>query len=153
MPKANAAIVLVLSNSWSPTNKVTIWTVTVVTASKGFIVILADNPAAMTTIIVSPIALDIANKKGTPVLASSDGIIVLAEKDLYFSGGTIIMSHGQGLTSSFLHLSAISVKVGDKVIQGQVIGSMGATGRATGSHLDWRMEIRGVRIDPRLLLK
>ena len=97
--------------------------------------------------------LDIANKKGTPVLASSDGIIVLAEKDLYFSGGTIIMSHGQGLTSSFLHLSAISVKVGDKVIQGQVIGSMGATGRATGSHLDWRMEIRGVRIDPRLLLK
>ena len=97
--------------------------------------------------------LDIANIKGTSVIATSDGIIVLAENDLYFSGGTVIISHGQGLTSSYLHLSSISVVVGEKVVQGQNVGQIGATGRATGPHLDWRMEIRGVRIDPRLLLK
>ena len=96
--------------------------------------------------------LDIANKTGTDVIATSDGIIVLAEKDLYFSGGTIIMSHGQGLTSSYLHLSKILVHVGDKVYQGQKVAEIGSTGRATGPHLDWRMEIRGVRIDPNLLL-
>ncbi len=97
--------------------------------------------------------LDIANKTGTEVIATSDGIIVLAEEDLYFSGGTIIISHGQGLTSSYLHLSKILVNVGEEVYQGKKVAEIGATGRATGPHLDWRMEIRGVRIDPRLLLK
>ena len=96
--------------------------------------------------------LDIANKTGTDVIATSDGVIVLAEKDLYFSGGTIIMSHGYGLTSSYLHLSKILVRVGDKVYQGQKVAEIGSTGRATGPHLDWRMEIKGVRIDPNLLL-
>ena len=86
--------------------------------------------------------LDIANKIGTEVIATSDGIIVLVEEDLYFSGGTIIISHGQGLTSSYLHLSKILVNVGDQVYQG----------RATGPHLHWGMEIRGIRIDPNLLL-
>ena len=96
--------------------------------------------------------LDIANKKGTDIIATCDGEIVLTQNDLFFSGGTIIISHGQGLTSSYLHLSSILVKVGDIVRQGQIIAKMGDTGRATGSHLDWRMEIRGVRIDPKLLL-
>ena len=96
--------------------------------------------------------LDIANKMGTDIIATCDGEIVLTQNDLFFSGGTIIISHGQGLTSSYLHLSSILVKVGDIVRQGQIIAKMGDTGRATGSHLDWRMEIRGVRIDPKLLL-
>ena len=74
------------------------------------------------------------------------------DEDLYFSGGTIIISHGQGLTSSYLHLSKITTKVGEQVFQGQKLGEIGSTGRSTGPHLDWRMEIHGVRIDPKLLL-
>ena len=97
--------------------------------------------------------IDIANKLGTPILAPSDGVVVLAEKNLYFSGGTVIISHGRGLTSSLLHLKDIFVKEENIVKKGQIIGLMGDTGRATGSHLDWRMEIRGVRIDPNLLIK
>ena len=97
--------------------------------------------------------IDIANKLGSPIISPADGIVVMAEKDLYFSGGTIIISHGRGLTSSLLHLKKILVKKGDTVKKGQLIGLMGETGRATGSHLDWRMEIRGVRIDPELILK
>ena len=97
--------------------------------------------------------IDIANKKGTIVVSPSDGIVVLTEDDLYFSGGTIIISHGLGLTSSLLHLSEIFVKVGEKVHLGQEIGRVGSTGRSTGPHLDWRMEINGTRIDPQLLIK
>ena len=97
--------------------------------------------------------IDIANKLGTPILAPSDGVVVLAEKNLYFSGGTVIISHGRGLTSSLLHLKDIFVQENNIIKKGQVIGLMGDTGRATGSHLDWRMEIRGVRIDPHLLIK
>ena len=96
--------------------------------------------------------LDIANQEGTDVISVSDGIIVLAEEDLYFSGGAIIISHGQGLTSSYLHLSKITTKVGEQVYQGQKLGEIGSTGRSTGPHLDWRMEVHGVRIDPKLLL-
>ena len=97
--------------------------------------------------------IDIANKIGTPILSPSDGIVVLVEKDLYFSGGTIIISHGRGLTSSLLHLKDILVEEGSYIKKGEVIGLMGDTGRATGSHLDWRMELRGVRVDPYLLIK
>ena len=97
--------------------------------------------------------IDIANKKGTIVVSPSDGVVVLSEDDLYFSGGTIIISHGLGLTSSLLHLSEIFVKVGEKVHLGQEIGRVGSTGRSTGPHLDWRMEINGTRIDPQLLIK
>ena len=97
--------------------------------------------------------IDIANKIGTPILSPSDGIVVLVEKDLYFSGGTIIIAHGRGLTSSLLHLKDILVEERSNVKKGQVIGLMGDTGRATGPHLDWRMELRGVRIDPYLLIK
>ena len=96
--------------------------------------------------------IDIANKKGTIILSPSDGVIVLAESDLYFSGGTIVISHGMGITSSLLHLSSLEVEVGDKVKKGQRVGLMGSTGRSTGPHLDWRMEINGVRIDPKIVL-
>ena len=96
--------------------------------------------------------IDIANKEGTGVISPSDGVIVLAEKDLFFSGGTIIISHGMGLTSSLLHLSEIFVSVGDKVDIGEKIGKVGSTGRSTGPHLDWRMEVGGIRIDPQLLI-
>ena len=97
--------------------------------------------------------IDIANTLGTPILAPSDGVVVLVERDLYFSGGTVIISHGRGLTSSLLHLQEIIVEEGSFVEKGQKIGLMGDTGRATGSHLDWRMELRGIRIDPNLIIK
>ena len=96
--------------------------------------------------------IDIANKKGTAVYSPSDGIIVLSERNLYFSGGTIIISHGMGMTSSLLHLSKIFVEVGEKVKKGDKIGLMGSTGRSTGPHLDWRMEVGGIRIDPEIVL-
>jgi len=83
--------------------------------------------------------VDIAKPVGSPVVAPTDGIITLAHLDMFFSGGTIILDHGYGLSSSFLHLSKLHVKVGQKVKQGDLIGEIGATGRVTGPHLDWRM--------------
>jgi len=96
--------------------------------------------------------LDIANKVGTSVIAPVDGVVTLAEKDLFFSGGTIIIDHGYGINTTYLHLNKIKVKVGQLVSQGDVIGEMGATGRATGSHLDWRLNWLGSRLDPELLI-
>lgn len=96
--------------------------------------------------------LDIAVPVGTPVQAPIAGQVVLAEDDLFYSGGTIIVAHGQGLTSSFLHLSSVDVKVGDWVNQGDVIAKVGATGRASGPHLDWRMNWYSQRVDTQLLL-
>ena len=89
---------------------------------------------------------------GTPVLAPSAGVVTLAEPDLFYSGGTIILDHGYGLSSSFLHLSKVLVEVGQEVKSGQLIGEIGASGRATGAHLDWRMSWRSQRIDPQLLV-
>lgn len=96
--------------------------------------------------------IDYAAKEGTPVIAPASGVIVLAESDLYFSGGTIILDHGAGLSSSFLHLSALTVSVGQIVSQGEVVGLVGSTGRSTGPHLDWRMNLNGERIDAALWL-
>ncbi len=95
--------------------------------------------------------VDVAVPAGTPVLAPTGGVITLAEPDLFYSGGTIILDHGYRLSSSFLHLSKVLVKVGQEVKAGELIGEVGATGRATGPHLDWRMSWRGERIDPQLL--
>jgi murein DD-endopeptidase MepM/ murein hydrolase activator NlpD len=95
--------------------------------------------------------VDVAAPTGTPVNAPAPGIVTLAEPDLYFSGGTLIIDHGQGLTSSFLHLSAVSVVVGDRVRAGDKVGEIGATGRATGPHLDWRMNWYNKRVDPQPL--
>ena len=96
--------------------------------------------------------LDIAAPTGTPVLAPADGMITLAYDDMYFSGGTIVLDHGQGLSSSFLHLSRVLVEAGATVRQGDVIGEVGATGRASGPHLDWRMNWLDRRVDPQPLL-
>lgn len=97
--------------------------------------------------------VDYAAPTGTAVMAPASGIVRLAHPDLFYSGGTLIIDHGHGLSSSFLHLSDILVKEGDQVESGQVIAEVGATGRATGPHLDWRMNWRQVRIDPELVLK
>ncbi|WP_299001815.1 M23 family metallopeptidase [uncultured Shewanella sp.] len=92
--------------------------------------------------------VDVAAKTGTPVVAPADGTISLSVKDMFYSGGTLIIDHGYGLSSSFLHLSKLYVKVGDKVKQGQPLGEVGATGRATGPHLDWRINWYQMRLDP-----
>lgn len=97
--------------------------------------------------------LDIAAPEGTPVLAPADGLVTLAHDDLYFSGGTLILDHGQGLSSSFLHLSRLHVEAGESVVQGQLIAEIGATGRASGPHLDWRMNWLDRRVDPQPLLE
>ena len=88
---------------------------------------------------------------GTPVHAPAAGLVTLAEPDLFFSGGTIILDHGFRLSSAFLHMSKVLVAVGQEVKAGDVIGEVGATGRASGAHLDWRMNWRDQRIDPQLL--
>ncbi|MCU7812658.1 MAG: M23 family metallopeptidase [Candidatus Thiodiazotropha sp. (ex Notomyrtea botanica)] len=96
--------------------------------------------------------VDVAAPTGTPVYAPADGLVTLAHSDMFFSGGTLIVDHGHKLSSSFLHLSKILVKVGDRVKQGDLIAEIGATGRVTGAHLDWRMNLRSARIDPQLLV-
>ncbi|MFT6732839.1 MAG: murein DD-endopeptidase MepM/ murein hydrolase activator NlpD [Polaribacter sp.] len=96
---------------------------------------------------------DIANKVGTPVIAPINGVVTLAETDLFFSGGTIIIDHGFGVSTTYLHLSQLNVKVGEIVNQKDKIGEIGATGRATGPHLDWRLNWNTTRLDPALLVK
>ncbi len=96
--------------------------------------------------------LDIAAPSGDPVYAPAAGVITLAHDDMYFSGGTLILDHGQGLSSTFLHLSEILANTGDEVKQGALIARIGATGRASGPHLDWRMNWLNRRVDPQLLL-
>ncbi len=96
--------------------------------------------------------LDIANKVGTPVIAPADGVVTLAEKDLFYSGGTIIIDHGFGISTTYIHLNSINVKVGQEVKQKDNIATIGATGRATGPHLDWRLNWLTTRLDPQLLL-
>lgn len=96
--------------------------------------------------------LDIAAPTGTPVKAPAPGIVTLAHPDMYYSGGTLFIDHGHGLVSAFLHLSALHAKVGDRVERGTIVAEVGATGRATGPHLDWRMNLGPIRIDPALLV-
>ncbi|MRG93750.1 M23 family metallopeptidase [Polyangium spumosum] len=96
--------------------------------------------------------VDIAVPTGTPVRAPACGTVVFAEKNLPLSGDTLVIDHGQGLTSTFIHLSGFSAKVGDEVKQGQVVARVGMTGRTNGPHLDWRMNFFEVRIDPELLV-
>ncbi|MFC7521874.1 peptidoglycan DD-metalloendopeptidase family protein [Xanthomonas populi] len=97
--------------------------------------------------------MDIAVLTGTPVKAPAAGVVTFAAPDLYLTGGTVLLDHGFGVSSNFLHLSRIDVKVGDRVEQGQVIAAVGATGRATGPHLNWGMNWFDVRIDPLLVLE
>ena len=95
--------------------------------------------------------LDISAPVGTPVKAPAGGKVTLAQ-DLYYSGWTLLIDHGQGLSSAFLHLSKVLVKEGDYVKQGDVIALVGATGRVTAAHLDWRMNWLDQRLDVQLLL-
>ena len=97
--------------------------------------------------------LDVANKTGTPVIAPADGVVSLAHNDMFYSGGTLIIDHGQGISSTYIHLNSIDVRLGQAIKQGQTIGTIGATGRATGPHLDWRLNWFQTRLDPQLLLK
>ena len=96
--------------------------------------------------------MDIAAATGTPVKAPAAGRVVFAD-DLYLTGGTVLIDHGHGIGSNFLHLSKMNVGVGETVEQGEVIGEVGATGRATGPHLHWGMTWYATRIDPLLVLE
>ncbi|MAW24211.1 MAG: M23 family metallopeptidase [Cellvibrionales bacterium TMED47] len=97
--------------------------------------------------------IDYAAPIGTPVIAPAGGIITLVHNDMFYSGGTLILDHGHGLSSTFLHLSQILVTQGQRVTPGMVIAKIGASGRATGPHLDWRMNWLDQRIDPQLVLQ
>ncbi|MCW9049607.1 MAG: M23 family metallopeptidase, partial [Deltaproteobacteria bacterium] len=96
--------------------------------------------------------IDIAAPKGTAVIAPAGGEVSLAHQGMFFSGATLIIDHGHGLSSSFLHLDKILVKPGDIITQGQKIATVGATGRVTGPHLDWRVNWFEQRLDPALLV-
>jgi murein DD-endopeptidase MepM/ murein hydrolase activator NlpD len=96
--------------------------------------------------------LDVAAAKGTAIQAPAAGVITFVNPDLYLTGGTVVVDHGHGVSSNFLHMSRIDVKVGERVEQGQVIGLVGATGRVTGPHMHWGMTWFGVRVDPQLLV-
>lgn len=98
------------------------------------------------------LGLDIAAPTGTPVVATAAGKVTLANSDMYFTGGTVIIDHGHGLSSVYSHLSAIDARLGQEVKQGQLIGKIGSTGRSTGPHLDWRINWFQERLDPRLLV-
>jgi murein DD-endopeptidase MepM/ murein hydrolase activator NlpD len=92
--------------------------------------------------------IDIAAPSGTDVIAPADGVVTLANDDMFWEGGLIFIDHGQGFTSAFLHMSGVDVEVGDVVAQGDVIGQVGAGGRSTGAHLDWRIKWHNRYIDP-----
>jgi len=96
--------------------------------------------------------IDIALPTGTPVVAPADGVVILAaEAPFTLEGNLLMLDHGMGLSSAFLHLSRIDVREGDGVRQGQPLGAVGATGRATGPHLHWGIMWRGARVDPLLV--
>lgn len=96
--------------------------------------------------------VDIAAGEGKAIHAPVGAIVAMAETDLYFTGGTVILDHGQGVSSSYLHMSRIDVKVGDRVAKGNVIGAIGKTGRATGPHLCWRLNWFQERLDAALVV-
>ena len=92
--------------------------------------------------------IDIAAKKGTMIKSSGSGTVTMAEDDLYYTGGTIIMDHGHGISTIYSHLESVMVSVGDKINQGDIIGTVGSTGRSTGPHLDFRVNWFQTRLDP-----
>lgn len=96
--------------------------------------------------------VDIAAPPGTPVVATADGTVTLAHDDMLLSGKTLIVDHGYGLNSVYYHLSEITVPPGARVSQGQMVGKVGASGRASGPHLHWGMNLFDVRLDPALLV-
>jgi len=97
--------------------------------------------------------LDIANKTGTQIYSPLPGKVVFANPDLYYSGGTLIIDHGFGITSTYIHLSEVTAKLGQVINTGDKIAKIGATGRVTGPHLDWRLNWKQVRLDPELVMQ
>ena len=97
--------------------------------------------------------IDIAAKKGTKIKSSGSGVVTMAEDDLYYTGGTIIMDHGHGISTIYSHLEHIMVNVGDEIKQGDIIGTVGSTGRSTGPHLDFRINWFQTRLDPMSILQ
>lgn len=95
--------------------------------------------------------VDVAAPAGTPVRAPAGGIVRLAEPDMYFEGGLVLIDHGLWLESAFLHLSRLDVKPGDRIEKGAIIGAVGATGRATGPHMHWSLKWSGTLVDPALV--
>ena len=96
--------------------------------------------------------LDFAQKKGTPIKAMNNGIVTLAEKDLFYTGATLIFDHGHGISTLYMHMDKIFVNKGDHVIKGDIIGTIGSSGRSTGPHLDVRLNWFKVRLDPKTIL-
>ena len=96
--------------------------------------------------------IDFHAPEGTPVKAMMDGEVTLSEKDMYFTGGTIIFDHGHGISTLYMHMKDINVKVGQKVKQGDIVGTLGQSGRATGPHLDIRLNWFDVKLDPASIL-
>ena len=97
--------------------------------------------------------LDFAEKAGTPIKAMNNGITTLAEKDLYYTGATLIFDHGHGVSTLYMHMNEIFVDVGDHVKKGDIIGTVGSSGRSTGPHLDVRLNWFGERLDPQSILQ
>lgn len=96
--------------------------------------------------------VDVAAPAGTPIRAPAAGVVALAHADMYFSGHTVILDHGHGVTSTLIHMSEMRVDAGDEIERGEVIGAVGATGRATGPHLHWGVNWFDTRLDPALLV-
>ncbi len=95
--------------------------------------------------------IDIHAPTGTPVKAPASGIVTMAHQDMYFSGATLIIDHGHGLSSTFLHLEQILVEPGEYVAKNQTVATVGSSGRSTGPHLDWRLNLFSARLDPQLI--
>ena len=96
--------------------------------------------------------LDFAQKKGTPIKAMNSGIATLVEKDLFYTGATLIFDHGHGISTLYMHLDKIFINEGDHVKKGEIIGTVGSSGRSTGPHLDVRLNWFGTRLDPATVL-
>ena len=96
--------------------------------------------------------IDFAAKEGTKIKAMLDGTATMVENDLFYTGGTLIFDHGHGISTLYMHMQKIFVKKGQKVKQGDIIGTVGSTGRSTGAHLDVRLNWFGTRLDPMTVL-
>ena len=96
--------------------------------------------------------IDFAAKEGTEIKAMLDGVVTLAESDLFYTGGTLIFDHGHGISTLYMHMKTLMVKKGERVKQGDIIGTVGSTGRSTGAHLDVRLNWFQVRLDPATVL-
>ena len=96
--------------------------------------------------------IDIAAPRGTPVVAMAEGQVALANSDMFLTGKTVMINHGHGLTSIYIHMDRITVKRADLVSRGQQIGAVGMTGRATGPHLHWGVSLFNTKLDPALLV-